>query len=65
MLKKILARIKKLEQQKQTKKNKQAEIQKEIDELDITLKKLYSFQKEFEKLEMNSSKFLNDIKKDG
>lgn len=65
MLKKILTRIKKLEQQKQTKKNKQAEIQKEIDELDVTLKKLYSFQKEFEKLEMNSSKLLNDIKKDG
>lgn len=61
MLRKILSRIQKLEQQKEIKKNKQEEIQKEIDELDITLKKLYSFRKEYEKLEASSTKLLNDI----
>ncbi|MCI9039052.1 MAG: hypothetical protein HFJ29_04165 [Clostridia bacterium] len=50
-----------MEQQKEIKKNKQEEIQKEIDELDITLKKLYSFRKEYEKLEASSTKLLNDI----
>lgn len=61
MLKKILLKIQKLEQQKQAKVNKQAEIQIEIDELDSKLKKLYSFKKDYEKLENNSKDFLNSI----
>lgn len=61
MLKKILLKIQKLEQQKQIKVNKQAEIQKEIDDLDAKLKKLYSFKKDYEKLESNSTDFLNSI----
>lgn len=61
MLKKILLKIKKLEQQKKAKVDKQSEIQKEIDDLDLQLKKLYSFKKEYEKLEKNSQEFLNNI----
>ena len=40
MLKKILQKIQRLEQQKQVKVNKQSEIQAEIDEIDLKLKKL-------------------------
>ncbi len=61
MLKKILLKIQKLEQQKQNKINKKAEIQAEIDDIDINLKKLYSFKKDYEKLINNSSNFLNSI----
>ena len=61
MLKKILVKIQKLEQQKQVKVNKQAEIQTEIDDSDAKLKELYSFKKEYEKLESNSTEFLNNI----
>lgn len=61
MLKKILLKIQKLEQQKKAKADKQIEIQKEIDELDIQLKKLYSFKKDYEKLEKNSQDFLDNI----
>ena len=61
MLKKILLKIQKLEQQKKVKVDKQAEIQKEIDELDIKLKKLYSLKKDYEKLEKNSQEFLDTI----
>lgn len=61
MLKKILLKIKSLEQQKQVKLNKQSEIQKDIDELDIKLKKLYSFKKDYEKLENNSKEYLNSL----
>ena len=61
MLKKILSKIQKLEQQKQIKINKQEEIQQEINDLDIKLKKLYSFKKDYEKLENNSKDFLNSI----
>lgn len=61
MLKKILQKIKKLEQQKQEKVNKQAEIQTEIDDIDAKLKKLYTFKKDYEKLEKNSVDFLNSI----
>ena len=53
MLKKILLKIQKLEQQKKAKVDKQSEIQKEIDDLDLQLKKLYSFKKDYEKLEKN------------
>lgn len=63
MLKKILLKIQKLEQQKKLKTNKQAEIQKEIDDLDIKLKKLYSLKKDYEKLEKNSQELLTNIGK--
>lgn len=62
MLKKILNRIQKLEQQKQIKVDKQSQIQAEIDEIDVKLKKLYNFKKDYEKLEGNSTEYLNNIK---
>lgn len=61
MLRKILQKIQKLEQQKQVKVNKQAEIQAEIDAIDTKLKKLNSFKKDYEKLENNSTEFLNNL----
>lgn len=61
MLKKILIKIQKLEQHKQLKTNKQAEIQKEIDDLDIKLKKLYSLKKDYEKLSKISEEYLDNI----
>ena len=62
MLKKISNKIQKLEGQKQVKVNKITEIKKEIDDIDIKLKKLYTFKKEYEKLETNSTEFLNSLK---
>ena len=62
MLKKILNRIQRLEQQKQTKVDKQSQIQAEIDEIDVKLKKLYTFKRDYEKLENNSTEYLNNIK---
>lgn len=65
MLKKILAKIQKLELQKQNKiaslAKIQAEKQAEIDDIDIKLKKLNSFKKDYEKLEKNSTEFLNNL----
>lgn len=61
MQKKILSRIQKLEQQKQLKVDKQSEIQSEIDEIDTKLKKLYSFKRDYEKLQNNSADFLNTL----
>ena len=61
MLKKILQKIQRLEQQKQIKVNKQSEIQAEIDEIDLKLKKLNSFKRDYEKLENNSTEFLNNL----
>ena len=62
MLKKILNKIQKFEIQKQNKVDKIAEIKLEIDDLDSKLKKLYTFKKEYEKLESNSAEFLNSLK---
>jgi len=62
MLKKILNRIQRLEQQKQIKVDKQSQIQAEIDEIDVKLKKLYTFKKDYEKLETNSTEYLDSIK---
>ena len=62
MLKKISNKIQKLECQKQVKVNKITEIKTEIDDIDIKLKKLYTFKKEYEKLETNSTEFLNSLK---
>jgi len=61
MLKKILLKINKLEQQKQLKINKQTELQTEIDDIDLKLKKLNSFKRDYEKLQNNSTEFLNNI----
>lgn len=65
MLKKILAKIQKLELQKQNKiaslTKIQAEKQAEIDDIDIKLKKLNSLKKDYEKLEKNSTEFLNNL----
>ena len=62
MLKKISNKIQKIEGQKQVKVNKITEIKTEIDDIDIKLKKLYTFKKEYEKLETNSTEFLNSLK---
>ncbi len=62
MLKKILKKIQKFETQKQIKLNNIAEIKLEIDDIDSKLKKLYTFKKEYEKLESNSIEFLNSLK---
>ena len=62
MLKKISNKIQKLEGQKQVKVNKITEIKTEIDDIDIKLKKRYTFKKEYEKLETNSTEFLNSLK---
>lgn len=62
MLKQVTSRIKKLEQQKKTKVDKIAEIQTQIDEIDVKLKKLYSFKRDYEKLINNSTEYLNNIK---
>lgn len=61
MLKKILLKINRLEQQRQLKINKQTELQTEIDDIDLKLKKLNSFKREYEKLQSNSTDFLNNI----
>lgn len=62
MLKKILNKIQKFESQKQIKLDKISEIKLEIDDIDSKLKKLYTFKKEYEKLESNSTEFLNGLK---
>lgn len=62
MLKKILNKIQKLEGQKQVKVDKISAIKLEIDDIDSKLKKLYSFKKDYEKLESNSNEFLNSLK---
>ena len=62
MLKKISNKIQKLEGQKQVKVNKITEIKTEIDDIDKKKKKLYTFKKEYEKLETNSTEFLNSLK---
>ena len=61
MLKKILLKINKLDKQNQLKINKQTELQKEIDDIELKLKKLNSFKRDYEKLQNNSTEFLNNI----
>lgn len=61
MLKKILLKINRLEQQRQLKVTKQTELQTEIDDIDLKLKKLNSFKREYEKLQTNSTDFLNNM----
>ena len=63
MQKQLLTQIQKLENKKQAKQNKLLEKQKEIDELDISLKKLYAFKKEYERLENKSKEYLTNFKK--
>lgn len=62
MLKKILNKIQKFESQKQLKLDKITEIKNEITDIDSKLKKLYTFKKEYEKLESDSTEFLNNLK---
>lgn len=62
MQKKILARIQKLEQQKKLKLEKLAEKQKEIENLELHLKKLYALKREYEKLGNKSVEYLQDLK---
>ena len=62
MLKKILNKIQKLESQKQIRLNKILEIKSDIDDIDSKLKRLYTFKKEYEKLESNSTEYLNSLK---
>lgn len=61
MIRKITQKIQKLETSKEQKINKQLEIQAEINEIDTNLKKLYSFKKDYEKLQNNSTEFLKNI----
>lgn len=61
MLKKILLKIQKLEQQKQVKLEKLAIIQGEIDDIDLKLKKLNSFKRDYEKLQNNSSEYIKSL----
>lgn len=62
MIKLILNKIQKLENQKQIKQGKISEIQAELNDIDNKLKKLYSLKKDYEKLENNSNEFLNSLK---
>lgn len=62
MLKQIQSKIQKFEKEKQIKQDKISKIKLEIDEVDSKLKKLYSFKKEYEKLETNTTEFLNSLK---
>ena len=62
MLKKILNKIQKFESQKQIKVDKISEIKNEINDIDSKLKKLYTFKKEYEKLENDSVEYLNSLK---
>lgn len=62
MLKKILNKIQKFESQKQLKQEKISEIKNEINDIDSKLKRLYTFKKEYEKLESDSIEFLNSLK---
>ena len=62
MLKKILNKIQKFESQKQLKLDKISEIKNEITDIDSKLKKLYTFKKEYEQLESDSTEFLNNLK---
>lgn len=62
MLKQILNKIQKYEKEKQTKLDKISKIKVEIDDVDSKLKRLYSFKKDYEKLENNTTEFLNSLK---
>lgn len=61
MIKPMLSKIQKLEKEKQDNINKIAKIQSKIDDLDIKLKQLYSFKKDYEKLENKVKEFLNNL----
>ena len=62
MLKRITSQIQKIENEKQKELNKQILLQAKIEVKDNELKKLYSFKKEYEKLEKNITEFLNNKK---
>lgn len=60
MLNKILQRINKLDKQKKMRIDKQLELQVEIDEIDLKLKRLNAFKKDYEKLQKNFTDFISD-----
>lgn len=60
MIKNLISRIEKAEKEKQKKVIAQAKIQTEIDNIDLNLKKLNSFKKDYEKLESNFTEFINN-----
>jgi len=60
MIKNLILRIEKAEKEKQKKVIAQAKIQTEIDNIDLNLKKLNSFKKDYEKLESNFTEFINN-----
>jgi len=60
MIKNLISRIEKAEKEKQKKVIAQAKIQTEIDNIDLKLKKLNSFKKDYEKLESNFTEFINN-----
>lgn len=62
MLKRIISQIQKIENEKQKELNKQIQLQAKIEVKDNELKKLYSFKKDYEKLEKNITEFLNNKK---
>lgn len=59
MIKKLQTIIEKTEKEKQKKVTAQNKIQMEIDNIDIELKKLNSFKKDYEKLQSNFTEFIN------
>lgn len=61
MIKKILSKIKQLEQKKQLKLTAIAKLQSEMDEIEAKLKKLYLCKKNFEKLEENSKEIIENM----
>ena len=61
MIKKILSKIKQLEQKKQLKLTAIAKLQSGMDEIEAKLKKLYLCKKNFEKLEENSKEIIENM----
>lgn len=60
MIKKLISIIEKMEKEKQKKVVTQNKIQLEIDNIDIELKKLNSFKKDYDKLQSNFTEFINN-----
>ena len=59
MIKQILKKLNAVEQKKEKKLKDQADLQKEIDDLDTKLKKYHTFKKDYEKLQKNFDDFIN------
>lgn len=61
MLKDIQIKIQKLEKQKEIKVLKQQDLQNQVNDIDLKLKKLQGLKKNYEKLEKSSSEFLGQL----